>query len=398
MRWMGITRLVASVCLALCLALFSRPARAYPWMNRHGYNNCATCHADPSGAGLLTKYGRAQSALLLSSRYGSGESEEEPGRFSEALFGVVELPDALLVGGWIRNGYLWNTVDGRLVDRRFLQMRADLAAQVTVGSFRANASAGYAAPDAGVLTQEAWLTSNGSGAHLVSREHWLGWDASDAVLVRAGRLNLPFGLRNIEHTSWARAETRTDINQSQQHGAAVSFNDEHVRAEAMAIAGNFQVRPDSYRERGLAGYAEWSFAQGQAVGASTLVSHASTALGTRRELLRQAHGAFARLSWSRLAVLTEADLLLASFEREPTRAGFVGLLQGDYEFVQGVHGIATLEGLRRPQAAAEWGLGTWVSAAWFFLPHFDVRADVVRRAGLAAPASMTYLIQLQGYL
>lgn len=194
-----------------------------------------------------------------------------------------------------------------------------------------------------------------------------------------------------------RAEMRTDFNQHQQHGAALASNNEHVRAEAMAIAGNFQVRLGAYRERGVSAYAEWSFAQGQAIGVSSLATHASADLGSRRELLRQVHGAFARLSWARLAVLVEADLLLASPAGAPTRAGFVGLLQADYEIVRGVHGLALLEALRRPQADADAGWGVWASASWFFLPHFDVRGDVVRRSGLAAPTSMTYLVQLHGY-
>lgn len=394
----NLVHFLASACLFLLLALIPRAANAYPWMNRHGYNNCATCHADPSGAGLLTKYGRAQSELLLSSRYSNAAEDEEPSRFTDALFGIVELPDALLLGGWVRNGYVWNTVDGSLADRRFLQMRADLAGQITVGHFRANASVGYAGPDTSALTQQAWVTSNGSGPHLVSREHWLGWDASDAVTVRAGRLNLPFGLRNIEHTSWVRAETRTDFNQQQQHGIAVAFNNEHVRAEAMAIAGNFQISPDAYRERGIAGYAEWTFAQGQGVGLSTLVAHVNTDLGVRKETVRQAHGAFARLSWKRLAVLAETDLFLASIKGSGTDVGFAGLLQADYEVVQGVHGIVTGEALRRAQTNSEWGLGSWASAAWFFLPHFDLRGDIVRRSGFGGPASMTYLVQLHGYL
>ena len=49
--------------------VFAAQAQAYPWMIRHEYNACATCHTDPSGAGLLTAYGRAQSSILLSSQY-----------------------------------------------------------------------------------------------------------------------------------------------------------------------------------------------------------------------------------------------------------------------------------------------------------------------------------------
>lgn len=110
------------------------------------------------------------------------------------------------------------------MDRRFLQIRADVAAQAQAGEFSANASVGFAAADTGPLTQQAWLNSDQTGAHAVSREHWAGWDLLDgSVLVRAGRIALPFGLRTLEHTLWVRSETRTDIEQNQQHGLAAAI-------------------------------------------------------------------------------------------------------------------------------------------------------------------------------
>lgn len=103
-------------------------------------------------------------------------------------------------------------------------MRADLGAQLKVDKFRASATVGYQRQQSASLAQRAWVTGASESGNIVSREHWLGLDLSDEILLRAGRLNLPFGLRNIEHTSFVRAATRTDINQSQQHGVSVSLN------------------------------------------------------------------------------------------------------------------------------------------------------------------------------
>jgi hypothetical protein len=395
--------LVASALGAVvsALLLFSSPqtAYAYPWMNRHEYPNCASCHADPSGGGLLTQYGRAQSELLLSSRYGSAAEEEEPGPFKDFAFGAFEFPDQVLLGAWVRNGYMWNRADESLVDHRFLQMRADVAAQVKVGAFRANGTIGVASRDSQPLSQNAALTS-GDGANLVSREHWLGVDLFDeAVLVRAGRIALPFGLRITEHTAWVRAETRTDINQDQQHGIAVALNTSQVRAEVMGVVGNLQVRPDSFRDRGIAAYAELHATQGIDLGISTLVLRAETDLAERAELVRQAHGAFARVAPLRMLVLlAEANVLVTSRTDQGTELGGVGLLQADLEPWQGLHVVATGEALRRPQRDSQTGYGAWGGIAWFFLPHFDVRGDVIQRTGQGGPSTTTYLLQLHGYL
>ena len=144
------------------VGLFSAAASAYPTMIRHGYTQCATCHTDPSGGTLLTQYGRAQSELLLSSRWGAAK-EAEPASTSKFLFGLLTTPESVALGGWIREGYIWNTVDGTLVDHRALQMRASLAAEVRLGPVRAAAELGYASAGTARL---ATVTRNEDGANL----------------------------------------------------------------------------------------------------------------------------------------------------------------------------------------------------------------------------------------
>ena len=51
--------------LVALLWLLVGPAHAHSWMIREGYATCAECHLDPSGGGLLTDYGRAQSEILM---------------------------------------------------------------------------------------------------------------------------------------------------------------------------------------------------------------------------------------------------------------------------------------------------------------------------------------------
>jgi hypothetical protein len=387
------------------LLSFARPASAYPWMIRHEYTTCGLCHTDPSGGGLLTAYGRAQSAVLLSTQF--GEPDENPGKFKDFLFGVIPDNEHLLMQGWVRGGYIANRTGGGAfgkdaADERFLQMRADLGAQLKFSRFRASGMVGYASgEDSAVFySQQAWV-NGGSGGHVVAREYWAAYDNEDDTLtIRAGRMNLPFGIRNVEHTLLARSLTRTDTNQNQQHGVSVSYVSDTNRGEVMAIAGNFQLGPDTYRERGYAGFFEHTFDGKYAAGLSSKVTYAGTdAFRLTPKTLNQAHGVFGRLTpVKKLVVLAEADVLVQGSKDVKTQLGGVGYVQADVEPIQGVHVLGTLEAANQGADEEKTRYRAWLSAWWFVVPHLDIRGDIIRGMQSGQDASMTYLAQLHLYL
>src|SRR5499433_169592 len=298
--------------LLLLGLLLANAAHAYPFMIRHGYTQCSTCHTDPSGGTFLNEYGRAQSELLLSSSYGGDPgSEDAHGEPTAGRFlGFVPLPSWFRPGGWVREGYIWNAVDGKIVDRRALQMRADLGADVKIGAFRAAAELGYGSPDG--TPRLAQITHSTTGPNLVGREFWAGVETFGGDgLLRAGRINVPFGLRNLEHTSFVRSATHTDFNEDQTYGVALAVSRPTWRAEVMALLGNLSVHPSAYREQGASGYLELTVAPTAAIGISGLAARSDASLTTHRPALRQAYGGFARASpWRPLVLQAEADLLL----------------------------------------------------------------------------------------
>ena len=368
-------------------------------MIRHDYTACSSCHADPSGGSLLTPYGRAQGEILLRTHYGKSnapddEAAEKTGSF---MFGAVRLPEQLLLGADFRAAHLRTKVGGALSSGRLIIMQADLLGQLTVRRFRANAAIGY-------------LPSGGAGSSLtiaptdriVSRVHWVGVDLGEDrdVLIRAGRINVPFGLRMPEHTSFVRLATRTDTNGSQQHGASISISRGPVRAEAMLIAGNFQLSPDSLRERGYSGYFEYAPIAKLAFGGSSLITNTSAAGAGGKPTFRQAHGVFARYSPNEhLSFSAEVDFLHASVKGEKSKAGLVSMAQVDGEVVQGLHLIGTLEQWSPSFDRGSAGLGDWGSVAWFFGPHFDLRVDAVFQKQVARSELVTsQLLQIHYYL
>ncbi|MCA2981003.1 MAG: hypothetical protein INH37_22255 [Myxococcaceae bacterium] len=388
---------------SLVVGLASAPALAFPWMVKHDYQACAVCHVDPSGAGQLTPYGRAQSDVLLQWKLKkpTAEAAQEPSPATRFLW-AVDLPEVVNLSGNFRNGLLIPI--GSQV--RPLFMAADLYGTVKLDRFVFHGSTGLGLRNVGpaaILPQCGGDTP--CGAQWVAREFWAGATfADEAVMVRAGRMFLPFGLRNNEHFMWVRDTTGTDTNLDQQFGVAVSYNGEKLRGEVMGLLGNYQLGPDAYRERGYSAFAEYALASKAFLGMSSLITTARADPLLLRPQVRHAHGVTFR--WSPvepLAILAEADFLAWQQPGLLDRLGFAALLQGDYEPMQGLHLIASLEGQHTGVGEVGPSVGGWLSAAWYVLPHVELRFDtIIRRTARPAPdpaaTGVTLLAQLHFFL
>ena len=334
---------------------------------------------------------------------GSGTAESKLD-ITPFLFGLVTTPDWLLLGGSYRH---MNIITPQSEEKfRTFPMMMDLYGQMQFGGFKVGGSIGGARVAAGSpYARAAQITTNqGKEWNLISRTHYLGYDVTPELLVRAGRLNLPFGVRIPEHVMWVRSATRTDRESAQQHGVSVNYLGESFRFELMGIAGNYQINPDEFRERGYSGYFEYFLGTRTAVGATSLVTVAKKDRLVQDEgsMTRMAHGLMLRSVVGESTVVSaEIDALLRSrFE-----AGYVGFLQVDYEAVQGLHFMVTGEMLdeghskavdapARTPGSGKPRIGGWLSASWWFLPHFDVRLDAIKRTD----EDVSILAQLHCYL
>lgn len=344
----------------------------------------------------------APAAESSSSSSDSGEST-----IANFAFGLVNLPDWLLLGGSYRHLNIL-PVGGRKFST--FPMMMDLYGQAKFGAFSVGGSIGAVRVAAGSpYARRAQVTANqGKDWNLISRSHYLGYDILPELTVRAGRLNLPFGVRIPEHTMWVRQATNTDRESSQEHGLAVAYVGESLRGEIMGIAGNYQVNPDKYRNRGYSGYVEYATSSSVTLGVSSLFTITATDRATNANLKtsHQVHGLMARAGFGeKVALLAEADGIFTS-RRDP---GYVGFVQLDVEALQGVHVLATGEMLDQgyvkpapgattiaPRALGEGKpkVGGWLSVNWFVYTHFDVRFDAIKRTG----EDVTLLAQLHVYL
>ena len=384
------------MAVALFVAFWSTTAAAYPWMLKHGYAACASCHVDPSGGELLNGYGRVQGYTLLTAKYGAVRNAPD-----DPLWGVLPLPGPLALGGSYR--HLSVIKPGAEDKFATFPMQADLYAGVTSEWFAAGGSIGAAKVPAGSPHARAAQVTSGQGddLNLISRTHWLGIVLGPRAMLRGGRINLPFGLRIPDHTFWVRDATRTDRESDQQHGLSAVYSGERWRGELMMVFGNYQIRPDRYRERGYSAFFEWALADRVTLGTSSLTTRAFADRLTLEPTptTRQAHGLFSRMAPTKsLFLQTEFDVLMIS----RSSPGYVGLIAFDFEPVQGVHLLLDGEvldrgkpdGVEASRGGGEPRFGGWFGFEYYFLPQMNMRLDAVVRQD----DPFTLLSQLHVYL
>jgi len=171
----------------------------------------------------------------------------------------------------------------------------------------------------------------------------------------------------------------------------------------MAVLGNYQIAPDAYRERGYSASMEYGLSKTAYIGLSSLITHAEGDVITGKPLTRHAHGVFTR--WAPvepLAITGELDLLINQQPGQLDQVGFAFFGQGQYELMQGLDLIATVEA--KHQGAGERGpsLGFWAGLAWYALPHVELRLDALFRRetfpNLPAVGSTQLLAQVHFFL
>ena len=394
MRVSTALRTVVFLLALLGVSFTSKSAHAYAWMIRHGFAECGGCHVDPMGGETLTGMGRVTGQTLLSSQYG----EQTPTDAAMFLFGIQE-PDNVRLGGSFRGLSIY---DFDTNNPRVFPMQMDLYGAGFIGNFVIAASVGASrASNRYEHSSKARLIGDieDEGFIAVSRNHWVGYRFSDQLMLRGGRMNLPFGIRTPDHVMWVRSETMTDRESDQQHGLSLVYSDHELRGELMGSAGNYQMAQE-FRAYGYSGYLEYSLDTNLAVGVSSMLLYAQKEPLTvrdnitsfQRDVLRHAHGLTARyVPFQELVILAEADMV----KRTGIGLGYVGMGTADVEPVQGLHFAVTGEVLNRgttdPEDLGEairevegpgrgdTRLGLWGTINWFLLPHIDLRVDLVTR-------------------
>ena len=255
----------------------------------------------------------------------------EDGSRAQFLFGLVPTPEWLALGGDVRGALVRVKVPGTALVRRSILMQADLEATVTLGRVVGSVTAGYAPEGAlgAAITRSTckttWSHANIGSATISTktRRYFYG----------AGRMNLPFGIRSVEHIAVGSHAHR------HQSGRPTAIR-RSVRLDGRArCAANSWALPaifSSARTRtasaatALTSRPRWLFTN-LALGASSLITHRQLDPTSLKETWRQVRTARTRATRRRgshlLALLTEWDYTLTSARDALWVKGIVGYAQ-----------------------------------------------------------------------
>ena len=370
-RCPGYPAALHAALLVLGVLACSLRASAYPQLTFKGYGTCADCHHGATGGGLPNQWGRA--SLDVSSSFGTSEWGNQDLTYDAA----APLAPRLDVGFDIRLLPLASGDADGSVGPTLIPMLMEVGGAVALSR----------------LTLYATVTPRkqaGSGAPVrpFSREHWLKLTLGDGLDVRAGRLVLPFGLRQPDHTQYVREDFGFD-KYDQSYALELDLRWDGGSLFGAAFAGDLSELPPERQERGaaLTGVKEW--ASGAALGASLLGS-------TSMARTRTAGSLFARVPFGGAAYAL-AEVAAQRFRAragdgelstvaEYLRLGWFALPELDLYVELGHRAFLDAAGLSKARA----GLGaSWQIFQWFeLIPQLLVEA----RSGL--PARTTGMAQL----
>lgn len=370
------------VVLVVLLAA-SRDAGAYPHFQLvTGSERCAQCHVTPAGGGLLTAWGREESADTI----GRGGD----GRF---LHGAVTLPESLLAGGDVRLAALANdTGSSEGAELAVFPMQADLTAAVRASAWTISATVGLrgrvrsGAPDSG-SSMASQVDAPSALSYLVSRQHVVQWQPDEAggIYARAGRFYAPYGLRLADHTTYVRRYLGTNLLE-ETYGVGIGWLGTELEVHATA----FVYDPLQGGPREEAGGALLVETQRDALVLG--VSARAGAAPTSTRLQAGTHGKY--LVGESLLVQAEVDGVRELFDGPGDRWQLAAYAGPVWVPARGVYVGLAYQAFAEDlavQSVLRQGVDAWLS----YLPIAHVEVMAQTRAQRIGPHEHAYLAMLQ---
>jgi hypothetical protein len=390
-------RALSAALLFVALSfLGARQAAAYPQFQfSSGTNRCSQCHYSPGGGGLLTSWGRDESADTISL-----------GGDGAFLHGLVSLPSWLGLGGDFRLAFTSNDVgDPAGTQLAVFPMQADLYLRAALGeSFSFNGTIGVRGivrPDDGSITGRIGAAVN----DVMSREHYIMWRPSaTGPYARAGRFFAPYGIRFVEHIFYIRRYTGFNLYE-ETYNASAGYVADDWEAHATVFAPTPKEGAIEFisgvgpPESGFTGYGELRLAKMSALAGQVRVGVST--LETRYQV-----GGIGKvwLEKPKLLVLGEADFIHQTFANAGySQNQFVSYTGLHFFPVRGLMGAVAYERFQENLSVSTTGRNAFDLEFNFFpWAHCEVvllgRYQIVGSGAIDGASATLGMLQLHYYL
>lgn len=246
--------IIQSLAFIIMALSYSTPTLALPEYVRFGYFGCQSCHASPSGGGLLTPYGRSVAAERVSTW--SYKDEEQP------LHGIVGTPpEWFLAGGNFRQ--IQTYVDNDKVrEGRYFTMQRDLEFGVNLKSLWLVSSVGQ---------ETSAYPKEDNHYRTLSHHHFVRLDLGESVILRYGKFLPKFGLMIPHHNTGIRRGMGFDQG-TETNNVEATFSSETFEVTATAVVAPInaaQVEPAQKDDRGVYGSVSYFLLEKNRLGLST---------------------------------------------------------------------------------------------------------------------------------
>jgi hypothetical protein len=341
----------------LALLLFSAPAHAFPEMVRHHYVNCNSCHASPSGGGLLNEYGRGMAAEILSTW-----SYENESLFFHGAIKPEKIPKAVNVGGDLRVLQV-HREDRSVREGRFILMQSQVEAGLTAGPVMAVAAFGKP-------NRQNQIEPEFPRFYLLA-------NATETLQVRAGRILPPFGLNVANHNVPTRQALGFGYD-SERNTLEAHWNGEQWHGAFSASQARLRSRVGE-NERAASFQLERFFNDSHRVGFSTWSGESDR----QKRWLGSLHGIFGFTE--RLYLLSEVVLQSKKSKapRSEREEGIYHFGRFGFEITKGVHLLALEEFSKSNLKATRTQFVSFgAGALWYPRPHFELELTLNQRKNL----------------
>ncbi len=351
-----------AIIAALAVTVLARAAQAYPSFIAKGYTNCVSCHYSPTGGGFANAYGTGTQQAFFPDVVEADIVARHREKASVTGYDETTGEPTFQVGLGVDTRIMFATVpaeDDMSAGFSFIPMLFEVGGVAAYGKILAYGAIGPKAPEA-----------EGIGYKVFSREHWLQFRFTDALSVRGGRMVLPFGIRQPDHTAFTRSTLGFGYY-GQSYAAEADYVSERLAIAVAGFGGDLAEQPAGLRERGAVGSFTFNVDGRAALGVSGLYGTA--------DLARRTAGAlFARLRLLGASyLLAEVDVLSRSSTGLPThttmatyaRLGWFVLesldvyLEHDWRQVEAARGGADALHQNRYLAGASWWVLPWLELA-----------------------------------